>query len=70
MELHEGKFELVQHSFFSNNVLLKNLPFFTYDNEYYSSNGFQIQPSYAVKDLGIIMSSDLSFTAHINDIIK
>ena len=65
MSLHEKKFEYLSHSA-KKHKLIQELP---YINEYYTYTtpaGIEICPQSLVKDLGINISSDLSWTPHIN----
>ena len=70
MVLHPDKFELLCHEPYLNNHAVKlfsNLPFACgYDDIAYTCNQMDIAPSHLVKDLGIIMTADFNFNAHIN----
>ena len=64
MMLHEHKFELLIHS--QNKKPMRELPF---HNEYFvyeTLTGQLIEESNIVRDLGVNISADLSFTPHIN----
>ena len=68
MALHEKKFEYLSHS--TKHKLLDELPF---KNEYYTyttSSGIEIQPKNLVRDLGIHIAPNLSWTPHINSIAE
>ena len=67
MKLHEGKFELVTYRA-SPPSLLEELPFSICEFTYTTSNGTMLYPKSLVRDLGIMMSDDLSWTQHINHI--
>ena len=64
MQLHENKFEVVNYCLNSAS-LLRALPFMTEMFEYTTSNNQTIQPVDVVKDLGVYISNDLSWTHHI-----
>ena len=65
MVLHDRKLELLCHLSDKDNSL-HQLPF-TYElYNYTTSNGVTISPSTTVKDLGVIISSDLSWHHHIS----
>ena len=65
MALHEDKFELLVHKHCPQNALL-DLPFAVLSQTYQVSSGNMLYPSKAVKDLGVIVSADLSWTQHVN----
>ena len=65
MVLHEDKFELLCHSSNSKN-LIKQLPFSNQYFEYLTASGTIIQPSDLVRDLGVHVTSNLSWSQHIN----
>ena len=67
MELHENKFELLVHKANIHSELV-HLPF-TIENYTYSVSGnIILYPSNQLKDLGVMVSPDLSWTPHINTI--
>ena len=68
MQLHESKFELLTYrtpkSFF-----LQFLPFTSELQQYITSSGQDICPSQHVKDLGVILSSDLKWSIHVKEAV-
>ena len=68
MVLHEKKFELLCHLSNKGNPL-HELPFTSELYNYTTSNGVVISPSTSVKDLGVIISSDLSWQRHISSMV-
>ena len=68
MVLHEKKFELLCHLSNKGN-LLHELPFTCELYTYTTSNGVVISPSTSIKDLGVIISSDLSWQRHISSMV-
>ena len=63
MELHENKFQFVSHKLKS--TLLDSLPFAKEFLQYTTAEGQVLEPLDDVLDLGIQVSSDLSWTKHI-----
>ena len=68
MVLHEKKFELLCHLSNKGN-LLHELPFTCELYTYTTSHGVVISPSTSIKDLGVIISSDLSWQRHISSMV-
>ena len=68
MVLHEKKFELLCH-LSNKDSTLHQLPFTSELYEYSSSSGVAITPSTYVKDLGVIISSDLTWHRHITSMV-
>ena len=68
MLLHQKKFELLTHST-DTSKLLKELPFYNELSEYKTKDGSLISPSNAVRDLGITLTPDLSWSHHISNIV-
>ena len=68
MVLHDKKFELLCH-LSDKDSSLHQLPFTSELYNYTTSNGVTISPSTAVKDLGVIISSDLSWHLHISTMV-
>ena len=65
MALHEDKFELMVHRHCPQSLLFE-LPFTADEMSYKVSTGDVLYPKSQVKDLGISISSDLSWSIHIN----
>ena len=69
MALHEDKFELLVHKHSSQNAL-DHLPFAILGQTYQVSDGNLLYPTNTVKDLGVIVSTDLSWSPHVNTIAE
>ena len=69
MLLHQNKFELICHTLNPQNPL-KQLPFYTEYAEYHTADGTIISPQHTVKDLGVIISSDMSWSPHIRSVCE
>ena len=69
MALHQSKFELLAHNT-DNSKLLQELPFTKDISKYITSDGSSIYPKDAVKDLGLIITPDLSWSTHIAKITE
>ena len=67
MLLHQQKFELITHSAGHKNIL-HELPFQSEFIEYHTADGSLISPQATVRDLGVTISSDLTWSPHINNI--
>ena len=65
MTLHEQKFEYLCHPCGSAK-LLKHLPFTSEFYEYTTPSGTVITPKCTICDLGVLISSNLSWEPHIN----
>ena len=61
MDFNENKFEILRYGL---NLLIKST------TKYFSPNGSAIPVKDHVKDLGITMSSDATFTEHISNVCK
>ena len=67
MSLHQDKFEVMNYTLLSTQ-LLRELPFST-DNYLYSGPGGEIiSPSFTVRDLGVLVSADCTWSKHIGSI--
>ena len=67
MQLHEYKFELIVHKS-NNSSAFDHLPFTVESYTYSVSNGEILYPVDQLKDLGVIVSPNLSWSPHINTI--
>ena len=65
MKLHTDKFEFLCHST-NRSKELKELPFSSQYYQYTTEDGSEITPTTIVKDLGINITPDLSWSPHIN----
>ena len=65
MSLHEHKFELLTHSSAKHN-LMRELPYSNQFYEYTTQNDQPIESKSMVRDLGINITPEVSFTPHIN----
>ena len=65
MQLHEKKFEVLNYSL-NSSLLLRNLPHTAECMQYSTSDGYIIDPTSVVRDLGVHLSDDCTWTAHIN----
>jgi len=74
MSLHKNKFELLQHTYSNHNNLkeLNELPFISYDNShcYTTDKDKFISPSETVKDLGVLLSANNSWSPHIGRMVN
>ena len=68
MVLHDKKFELLCH-LSDKDSSLHQLSFTSELYNYTTSNSVTISPSITVKDLGVIISSDLSWYRHISTMV-
>ena len=68
MQLHEQKSELVIHKHKPGD-LLQELPFSPLTMSYNSSTGEALYPSENIRDLGVNVSHDLSWSRHISDTV-
>ena len=67
MQLHEDKFEVISYCLnTTRNNPLRNLPFSTGLGEYLTPSGAEITPSDTVRDLGVHLSNDCSWTHHVS----
>ena len=69
MRLHEDKFQLVNYSI-GRSKLLRELPFAAETLSYTTAGGTLVEPELHVKDLGVWLSADGTWTYHIGDIVR
>ena len=69
MRLHEKKFQLMNYSL-GRSKLLRELPFSAETLCYVTTGGTVVEPETHVKDLGVWLSADGTWTYHINDIVR
>ena len=67
MALHRDKFEYMCHEFNKNHALLE-LPFVSELYKYSVSEETSLEPTYQLRDLGVLVSSNLSWSPHIRSI--
>ena len=65
MELNESKFDLLCYSFRPAAALFRSLPFTQSLFEYKTTSGTRIQSTDSVRDLGVSMSPDYTWSAHV-----
>ncbi|KAL5251660.1 hypothetical protein ACHWQZ_G017138 [Mnemiopsis leidyi] len=69
MELHEKKFEVVSYKL-NTSKIMRQLPFYPLTVEYSTSCGHIIEPQVTVRDLGVYVSNERSWTLHIEKTIQ
>ena len=69
MQLNETKFEVINYKL-NKSLLLRELPFSNEDYSYSLTNGDTIEPTQTVRDLGVLLSNDCSWTPHIHQMLK
>ena len=69
MKLHEDKFDLLIHRSKRHDTL-QELPFMTECMSYHVSNGNELHPVHNLKDLGVTVSADLSWSLHIANAVS
>ena len=67
MALHRDKFEYMCHTS-NKRHMLSELPFVSECYQYRVSNDITLQPVNQLRDLGVLVSKDLSWSPHINSI--
>ena len=68
MKLHEQKFEVLNYTL-NNSALLRELPFTAECRQYSTSKSNILDPGEVVKDLGVTLSSNRSWTHHIQSAV-
>ena len=68
MVLHQDKFEVMNFCL-NNSYLLRNLPFTAELRQYTTSDGNILQPTSSVRDLGILITDDCSWTLQVNNVV-
>ena len=69
MQLNETKFEVINYKL-NKSLLLRELPFSNEEYSYSLTNGDTIEPTQTVRDLGVLLSNDCSWTPHIHQMLK
>ena len=64
MSLHQDKFQVLNYSLNTSN-LLRELPFYTEVTQYLKSDGKPIESVRHVRDLGVTVSNDCSWSPHV-----
>ena len=68
MQLNEDKFQFISHNYSSNMPILHSLPFTNSHLHYTTTEGNEVFPLSSVRDLGVLISDDLSWSPHIRNI--
>ena len=69
MQLNEKKFELLSYRL-NRSKLLREMPFSNENYEYNLTTGETIEPVKTVRDLGVLLSNDCSWTPHIQRMLE
>ena len=67
MALHRDKFEYMCRKF-NKQYMLSEIPFVSECYQYHVSNNIILQPVHQLRDLGVLVSKDLSWSPHIKSI--
>lgn len=68
MQLHEDKFEVVNYTLNTSNII-SQLPFTASLKQYDTTGGHTIEPTSVVRDLGVLLSDDCSWSPHIHRMV-
>ena len=68
MELNGDKFEVLNYSL-NKSLLLRNLPFTSAHLQYHLPDGTMIEQSQNVRDLGVLLSNDCSWSPHVHQML-
>ena len=68
MILHQDKFEVMNFCL-NTSFLLRNLPFTAELRQYTTPNGTILQPTKSIRDLGVVVSDDCSWTLQVNRVV-
>ena len=69
MQLNESKFEVLNYKL-NHCQVLREFPFSSENYVYRLTNGDIIEPAQTVRDLGVLLSSDCSWTPHIQQMVQ
>jgi len=69
MQLNEKKFEVLNYKL-NHSQLLREMPFSSENYEYSLTTGDAIEPVKTVRDLGVLLSNDCSWTPHIHKMLE
>ena len=69
MELHEDKFQLLSYPL-NSSYLLRQLPFYPENVQYKTPKGHVIEVTDTARDLGVLVSSDRSWSPHIEQTVQ
>ena len=69
MQLNEKKFEILNYKL-NHGQLLREMPFSMENYEYSLTTGETIEPAQVVRDLGVLLSNDCSWTPHIQKMLE
>ena len=69
MQLNESKFEILNYKL-NHSRLLQEMPFSSENYDYSLTSGETIGPTQTVRDLGVLLSDDCSWTPHIQRMLE
>ena len=71
MQLHQYKFEFIQHNVpNTNKKLLLELPFVAYEQSYTTQSKTVLAALSEIRDLGVLITPEISWSNHIRSIAK